>query len=92
MMVHSGSPFLAGLAGAKGSIDYWLHCSLGCREQTESRLALITYIQRVSVYLYSFRYGSVQCEAGYCVNIIILLYDNVLLQIECTCTTQDTSI
>ncbi len=32
MMIHGGSPFLAGLASAKGSIDHWLHCSLRCWE------------------------------------------------------------
>ena len=35
VLVHCGSrvaAFLVGLAGAKGSIDHWLHCSLGCRE------------------------------------------------------------
>ncbi len=40
MMIHSGSPFLAGLASAKGSIHHWLHCSLGVGKQTESRISI----------------------------------------------------
>ncbi len=48
MMVHCGSrvAFLVGLAGAKGSIDYRLHCSLGCRETDKVK----NYISETDLY------------------------------------------
>ncbi len=55
VLVYCGSrvaAFLVGLAGAQGSIDHWLHCSLGCRGKNSVKN--------------TFSYRSVQCEAGYC--------------------------
>ena len=46
VLVHCGSrifAFLVGLAGAKGSIDHWLHCSLRCRET--NRVKIIFQLQ-----------------------------------------------